>query len=121
MSPFYSWKSLQGGGNADRLRRAEASTVANRRGVQTTRQSASRSRRETTRSGRSKLPLGTRTARRSHPQETQTAPEGSDGGHCPAAPPFRRSGIDDARLNDRRPTSRRPDAPRGFWAYPAFV
>ena len=51
-------------------------------------------------SGHPPLSLGTRTARRSHPQEEETPAEGSDGEHSAAAP--RRPGRARARVATRR-------------------
>ena len=76
--------------------------------------SASRSRREVTHPGRTKLPLGTGTARRSHPQETKTPLEGSDGRHRPP-PPRPRSRRPPRWRGAERPTTTAswwPDAPR---------
>src|SRR5688500_15084126 len=72
--------------NADRLRRAEAPTAADRRGVSPTRHTAPRSRRTIAHPGHPELPLGTRTARRSHSEEAETPPERPDGEHHPASP-----------------------------------
>ena len=61
--------------------------AADRRGVSQPRRQASRTRRSTPRTHRQALPLRTRTSRRSHPQEAQAAPQGSDGRHpAPPAP-----------------------------------
>src|SRR3954447_7153270 len=76
----------QGGGNADRLRRAEAEAAAKRRQVPSARNAASRSRREDSQPGDPPIPVPTGTARRSYPQEKETVFEGSDGEHSPPSP-----------------------------------
>src|SRR5260221_5212888 len=76
-----------GGGNADRLRRDEEKVARKQRRVPPTRHPTPRPRRTHPRPGHPPIPLRTRAARRSHPQEKETAVEGSDGEH--SAPPPR--------------------------------
>src|SRR5436190_14402925 len=76
----------QGGGNADRLRRAEAEAAAKRRQVPSAGNAASRSGREDSQPGDPPIPVPTGTARRSYPQEKETVFEGPDGEHSPPSP-----------------------------------
>src|SRR5919197_5142307 len=71
----------QGGGNADRLRRAEAKAAAKRRSVPPARDAAPRARRKDSLLCHPPISVRTGTARRSNPQKEETAREGSDGEH----------------------------------------
>src|SRR4029450_7808040 len=73
--------SSRGGGNAERLRRAEASTVAERRRVPPVSDPSSRPRRKDSQSHRSPIFDATRTARRSPIEKSQAPAEGPDGKH----------------------------------------
>src|SRR2546423_15289067 len=105
----------QGGGNADRLRRAEAEAAAKRRRVPPARDAAPRSRREDSQPGNPPVSVPTGTARRSNPQEKETAFEGSDGEH--AAPSHGRADAR-AKLTRDRPRFPGPGAclPAPFFA-----
>src|SRR5262249_33283536 len=106
----------KGGGDADRLRRAEASIATDRRGVPPAGHATSESRRPAPNAHRSPTPLGTGAARRSHVEETQALSEGSDGEHSAPAQfrkrhAARRAGLTHRRTLNRGPAAVRPGVP----------